>query len=238
MEKLSVVTSAYNESAGIVEFLNALLKIGIPGAKLEFVIVNNGSLDNTGELIEKTVRSSAGRGKDVKVVHNKAPTQGYRNGLLTGLSKATGKYVAIIRSDFQEDPEDIGKLYALLKERGLDGIVGWRKERHDPIKRRFLSNAFNLLCRLIYQLPVPDINGAPKIFMSSLVKGGSFKSRSSIIDMELLWRIKRRGGKLGYAPAAHFERKKGKVSVTNLEIVWIIVDFVKFTVQNRFSKEF
>ncbi len=236
MKKLSVVTSAYNESAGIAEFLMELLKLRVPGTRLEFIIVNNGSLDDTGRIIERTVRS-AGRGKDVKIFHNRPPTKGYRTGLLTGISKASGRYIAIIRSDWQEDPADIAGLYGALRARGLDCIVGWRKERHDPLKRILLSKVFNILCRLIYQIPVPDVNGAPKVMRADLVKGKEFRSRSSIIDMEILWTIKKRGGKIGYAPAKHFERRKGKVTVTDLEILGIVVDFFKFALQNRFSRD-
>ena len=49
--KVSVIATAFNEEAGVVDSVNTILALSYPN--LEVVVVNDGSTDKTKEILEK-----------------------------------------------------------------------------------------------------------------------------------------------------------------------------------------
>ena len=93
---LSVVMPVYNEEGAIVaavdEVKECILSL-IPES--EFVVVDDGSRDGTGRLLDAAGASDP----RIKVIHQ--PNGGHGAALLTGLKAATGEYIFLIDSDRQ-----------------------------------------------------------------------------------------------------------------------------------------
>jgi glycosyltransferase involved in cell wall biosynthesis len=116
---LTIVIPAFNESEGI--------SINLPGV-LEFckvhhwklIIVNDGSTDNTTEILQKFENQPR-----LTVIHHKI-NRGYGGALKTGLMAVDTDYAVTIDADGQHQLSDIEKLLDLMMEKDADMIVGCR----------------------------------------------------------------------------------------------------------------
>lgn len=81
----------------------------------EFIIVNNGSMDGTGELLTRYAKSD----NRIKVLTLNTP-QSIGMGRNFGLRNAKGEYVAFVDDDDRVEPDFLEFLISLLKENGAD----------------------------------------------------------------------------------------------------------------------
>jgi len=146
---LSVVIPAYNEEINIR--LGALDKVfhylDHQSYKWEVIIVNDGSTDQTANLVEEFCRSNKG----FRYIHN--PHQGKAATVVTGVYAAKGTYVLFSDLDQATPIKEIEKILPWFKE-GFDVVIGSRKGRREgaPILRRFMARGFMILRTLILGL--------------------------------------------------------------------------------------
>ena len=107
MKKITLVVPCYNESESLPLFYPEVDKISkemSKEAEFEFLFVNDGSFDNTLEIIKDLAR------KDKRVRYiSFSRNFGKEAGMFAGLENATGDYVTMMDADLQDPP-------ALLKE--------------------------------------------------------------------------------------------------------------------------
>lgn len=166
---LSVVASAYNESENIFrgcleEMWNYLQK---QKYSWELVIVNDGSSDNTLELLHKFALGK----KEVRIIDN--THQGKASGILTVGLAAVGEIILFVDIDQATPISEVEKLLEKLNS-GSDIVIGSRSGRKGaPLFRKILAYGNILLRTLILRLPFRDtqcgfkalkFNAAQKIF--------------------------------------------------------------------------
>ena len=141
---LSIVVPLYNEEAVIPALRQRLLDWRRAlGKRVECVLVNDGSMDGTEELLDAFAREES----DVKAVHL-SRNFGHQQAVSAGLSVAEGDYVAIIDGDLQDPPEEITRFLAKLEE-GYDVVYAVRRSRKEGwLKRCAYSVFYRLLSRL------------------------------------------------------------------------------------------
>ena len=120
----SIIFPCYNES----ENLDKLVKVLINFPKnydVEFILVENGSTDNSKEIFEKI------NDKRIKKVYVKK-NEGYGYGIIAGLKEATGKYVGWLHSDLQYNPMELVPFFDYLNSSDKEKILlkGRRLNRH------------------------------------------------------------------------------------------------------------
>ena len=146
IKKLAIVVPCYNEEEALVdtnetliELLDDLIRRKIVKEDSFILYVNDGSKDNTWEIIEKAYNES-------NLVHalNLAGNKGHQNALLAGLMtiKDEVDISVSIDADLQDDvdviEEMINKYYA-----GSDIVYGVRNDRtSDSAFKRFTAEAF------------------------------------------------------------------------------------------------
>ena len=146
IKKLAIVVPCYNEEEALVdtnetliELLDDLIRRKVVKEDSFILYVNDGSKDNTWEIIEKAYNES-------NLVHalNLAGNKGHQNALLAGLMTIKDEVdVSIsIDADLQDDvdviEEMINKYYA-----GSDIVYGVRNDRtSDSAFKRFTAEAF------------------------------------------------------------------------------------------------
>ena len=119
MINLSIVIPCYNEGRNIPRLINRINYI-IDTCKinLQFIIVNNGSSDNTKILLKKIIKSKYK--KFYKIIFIKKNI-GYGGGILKGIFSSTGRIIAWTHADMQTDPYDIIKAYKKYSKKILNG---------------------------------------------------------------------------------------------------------------------
>jgi glycosyltransferase involved in cell wall biosynthesis len=201
--EFSLIIPFYNEreaAAGVVqEALAALPGAGV--GTFEIICVDDASTDDTGEIL-----AAQGAG-DARVVLVRQPQNlGQSAALLAGWARARGAVVGTMDGDGQCDPEDLGRLYALLVQSGVDLVGGVRVERQDPLAKRLMSRAGNLLRRLALDNAWRD-GGCPIKVMRRPVLGAVLAFRAThryLLDLAAL-----EGFEVAEMAVSHRARREG-----------------------------
>ena len=105
MKLLSLVVSAYNEEAGLETFYQTTREYGealaVKGWDYEFVFVNDGSRDRTGEILDELAARDA---THVRVLHF-SRNFGHEAAMAAGLDYAVGDGLVFMDADLQHPPK-------------------------------------------------------------------------------------------------------------------------------------
>ncbi len=160
--KLSIVIPCYNEAKNIPLILNRF-KDTVQRNDIELILVNNGSTDDSQDVLESLLPAYAfARVEKVEV------NQGYGFGILSGLRKAKGDYLAWTHADMQTDPYDVIKALEIMEkapqpERAF--VKGARKGR--PFKDVFFTWGMSVFESIYLEVQLNDINAQPQLFHRS-----------------------------------------------------------------------
>jgi dolichyl-phosphate beta-glucosyltransferase len=167
----SIVIPAYNESSRIGGTLDKVLTyIHAQGWNCEVIVVNDGSRDNTAEI----VRTYAAKDPILHLVENPGNRgKGYsvRNGML----HAQGSIVLFSDADLSSPIEEAPKLFQALQS-GADIAIGSRwlraetQTKRQPLHRQLFGRIFNLLLRLTLGLHFADTQCGFKAFKRRAVE--------------------------------------------------------------------
>jgi glycosyltransferase involved in cell wall biosynthesis len=229
MVDLSLVMPCYNEQECVGNTVRRLISaFEAAGHRLEIVAVNNGSTDETAEILENLALEFP----TVRVSHV-AVNQGYGNGILSGIPEARAEWVGFIPADGQVDPADVVHLFeSLLTARGeVLGKVR-RRFRMDGLQRKFISIAYNGLVNVFWPgVQSLDINGTPKIMRRSLLAALNLESRGWFLDPEIM--IKSHYMRVRILELNAFARMRGNgISHVRTSTCW---EFLRNLVDFRFS---
>lgn len=150
---LSVIAPCYNEVKNVRELVRRVLGTFARGRIVgEIVLVDDGSLDGTGDLL----RELAGAHPEVRpVFHEK--NKGIAAAWESGLQASRGDYTCLIDSDLQYVPEDILRLYREILYSHADVIQGIRSEIGlRPDMRYYYSRFLNSLLNLLFRMRARD----------------------------------------------------------------------------------
>ncbi len=160
--KLSVVIPCYNESENIPLILEKFGSV-IKDEDIEVVLVDNGSTDNSAEVLDKLLPNYSFATR-TKVEKN----QGYGFGILQGLKVSTGDFLGWTHADMQTDPADVVKAYHLIEEKGWSDklyVKGARTGR--SLGERFFTFGMGIFETLYLGKRLDDINAQPNLFSRS-----------------------------------------------------------------------
>lgn len=160
--KVSVLIPAYNEEENvpylIEEIEDFLKKYGL--RDWEFILVDDGSTDRTFEKFKKL-----GKGKGYLRAYRYIKNQGKTKALEVGYRHARGEIIVIFDADLQFTFEDAKKLVDKLEE-GYDLVAGKKVGKY---QKRFVSTIYNTLAKIMFGVPVSDMN-AMKAFRKDVLK--------------------------------------------------------------------
>ena len=161
---ISVIIPVFNEIGSLPELMDQLRKVLHIYSKWEILFVDDGSTDGSTAFLNDLSR------KD----ENVTLIQFHRNygksaALAEGFKLAKGEYLITMDADLQDDPAEIPNLMKKLEE-GFDLVSGWKKERKDPISKRFPSKIFNYVTRIMTGVKIHDFNCGLKIYRKAVIK--------------------------------------------------------------------
>ena len=164
--KVSLVVPLLNEEQNIPVLYNELYQaVDTLEDEFEFVFVDDGSKDGSLARLEEIQK------KDNRVVVVSFRRNfGQTAAMAAGFDYATGDVIVTMDADLQNDPQDIGKLLAKVRE-GYDVVTGWRFDRKDAfINRRLPSIIANRLISFTTGVKLHDYGCTLKAFRKEVVK--------------------------------------------------------------------
>ncbi len=206
MAKYSIIIPAYNEAARLGATLQRVLEyIRAQRWNAEVIVVNDGSRDNTADL----VREYASANPVLRLLENPGNRgKGYsvRNGML----HANGEILLFSDADLASPIEEAPKLFEAI-ESGADVAIGSRwlrpelQKQRQSLLRQLYGRIFNIALRLLLGLKFKDTQCGFKVF-----------TRSSARAIFPLQQIER----WGFDPELLYLARRKKLRVTEVPVEW------------------
>ena len=205
--KLSIIVPCYNESRNIPLLLERFNSV-VMRDDIEVIIVNNGSQDNTDEVLAELMpRFSFARA--VKIEENK----GYGHGILTGLKEARGQYLGWTHADLQTDPGDCLKALDIIEREDSPKdiyIKGNRKAR--PLADVIFTIGMGIFESIYLGTILWDINAQPNIFHREFFMKWKNPPSDFSLDLYALYTAKKTNKQIVRFPVLFLKRKFGTSS--------------------------
>ncbi len=201
---ITVFFPCYNEQnnvAGVVQ--RAVEVLEDLRADYEIIIVNDGSVDNTGRVADEIAATN----ERVRVIHHPR-NLGYGAALQSGFRAATRELVFYTDGDGQFDVKEMPLLLPLMAE--YDIVSGYRMNRQDPPFRRLAGWLWTRMNDFLFALDVRDMDCAFKLFKRAIFDHITMESQGALIATEILARAVRKGYKITERGVHHYPRTSGR----------------------------
>ncbi len=213
LQRLSIVLPAFNEAANIE---SAVAEATAVAARLteehEVIVVDDGSSDGTAGLVE----ALGAEDPRVRLVSHEV-NQGYGEALRTGFLSARFDHVFFTDADLQFDMEELERFLPYAGT--VDVVAGYRVNRQDPLQRRMNAYAWNFLVRVLFYVPVRDIDCAFKLFSRHALSQVDVRSVGAMVNTELMVRLGRRGASIVEVGVHHRPRRAGQARGASLRVI-------------------
>jgi len=184
----AVLIPAYNASRTILELIERI-SVHIP--ENDIIVVDDGSEDQTSDLVEKTEATilkhskNKGKGEALKTGFRYAVEQGY-------------DLVITLDSDLQHDPKFIKSFLSRAKANNTDLILG--KRNIDPgimPFHRYLSNKLtSTIISILTGKSIKDSQSGYRLINVKALKSLDLQSREYDLESEILLKAAKRGLKI------------------------------------------
>ena len=163
---ISLVIPLYNEAESLPELEAWIARVMQEnGFSYEIWFVNDGSTDNSWQVIEELRRKNpCVKGVSFRRNYGKSPA------LFTGFEKVQGDVVITMDADLQDSPDEIPELYRMITVDGYDLVSGWKKKRYDPLSKTIPTKLFNATARKVSGIKLHDFNCGLKAYRREVVK--------------------------------------------------------------------
>ncbi len=193
-KKLSIVIPVYNEGRTVREILDLVREVDLTGGiGKEVIIVDDGSKDNTVEILKEYIAEYPGGGFQL---HEHGVNQGKGAALHTGISRATGEYVIIQDADLEYDPAEFNKLLVPVLRGMADVVYGSRFLGGQPHRILFfwhsIGNKFLTFCsNMSTNLNLTDMETCYKLFNTKMVQSLTLQEKRFGFEPEVTSKIAR-----------------------------------------------
>ncbi len=152
-----------NEEDNIYPLVDAI-RNALRGIDYEVVFVDDGSSDATRKKIKELI-------DDRIVLVELRKNYGQSTAMAAGIDYSTGKYIALLDGDLQNDPTDIPFMLDKLIAEDWDVVAGNRKNRKDGMfLRKIPSKIANALIRSMTKVYIQDYGCTLKIFKHEIAE--------------------------------------------------------------------
>ena len=163
---LSIVIPALDEEKSISELYLLITKsLYKKNINYEVILVDDGSTDSTWIEMEKIIISNRNV-KGIKFTKN----YGKSDALDVGFKNSSGDFILTMDADLQDDPDEIYKLFEIIKSKKFDLVSGWKKKRNDPLGKKIPSKFFNYVTRVLSGIKLNDFNCGIKIYRREVIE--------------------------------------------------------------------
>jgi cellulose synthase/poly-beta-1,6-N-acetylglucosamine synthase-like glycosyltransferase len=202
--KISVIIPAHNEEENIGMVLDSLLEVNYPRNKLEIIVVDDGSTDNTYKIAKSFDR--------VRVF--KKERGGKAKAINFGIQKTSGDLILILDADCTLPKNSLEFMARYLNNKRTVAVVpslevlepkNWL-ERMQKIEY-VLSNFFR---KILWSMSAMYIVPGATLYKGDFLKLNKFDEENPTEDLEMGLRIKYQGYEIAHATRVHVLTKVPK----------------------------
>ncbi len=209
---LSLVIPAFNEAAVIARAVaEAEAALALHFDRFEIIVVDDGSADDTTAEVFRLLPDAP----HTRILWHDT-NRGYGAALRTGFEAAVYNLIAFTDADCQFDLTDLARLVPLATE--VPVVAGYRADRKDPWRRRFLSWGYNVMARTLLGTRVRDVDCALKVFRRDSLAGLLPEARGFFVNTEMMTRARQLGLEVAEVAVTHRPRAGGASKVSLREV--------------------
>ena len=210
---LSIVLPAFNEEDNIKESVARATTVAERlCADHEVIVVDDGSRDATATVLREL---AAGDPRVRLVPHG--VNRGYGEALRSGFLAARMELVFFTDADNQFDLDELEAFLPWIDR--VDVVAGYRMRRQDPLARRVMARSWNYLVRVLFFVPVRDIDCAFKLFRRSVLEQLDIESVGAMVNTELMVKLGRAGASVVEVGVTHRPRRAGEARGANPKVI-------------------
>lgn len=175
-----VILPAYNEATRIQPVIEEIARKGY-----RMVIVNDGSSDNTLEVIKESQKKYP---KNI-YIYSHIINRGVGVAMQTGFDavlKYNPKYIVNMDSDGQHSADDLENVLEPLITGRAQAVIGVRPLKDMPLSRNFANSVMNLLTRIFYNVDVSDSQTGFRAITIDALKKININARGYLISSEFI----------------------------------------------------
>jgi glycosyltransferase involved in cell wall biosynthesis len=221
-----VIIPAYNEEATLAKTVHELKR----HTPYDFVVVDDGSMDRTPDIISKEGFPSLRHAVNLGI--GGSMQSGYRYADRCGYD-----YAIQLDADGQHRPEDIGKLVQAIAESGSDMVIGSRfvmkSSYRGSLSRRIGIYYFHQLIRLLTGLPVHDPTSGFRIVGRRAIAQFARNYPTDFPEVEVLVSLSKRGFKIKEIGVEMRGRQGGASSINWSKSIYYMMKVTMFSLIRR-----
>ena len=240
MPKISIIVPVYNVEKYIAKCLKSLTLQTLQG--IEIIIVNDGSLDRSIDIIEKYVRENP-----TKIKYYEKKNGGLSTARNYGLEYATGEYIAFLDSDDYVEINMYEEMYNLAKKENADMVEcdfiwEWEYGKKVYDKRKEYKTKEDMMKK-------PRVVAWNKIYKREILNNNKIRFPEGLIyeDMEFFYKLLPHLNKISYINKyfVHYIQRKDSISnkqTKKIEDIFKILDnifdyYKEQNLYNQYEKE-
>lgn len=220
MQKVLMIIPAYNEEASLLDVVADIKKISMPDTIIDYVIINDGSTDNTRELCRSN-----------KLSFIDLPCNlGIGGAVQTGYKYAYYKDYDIAIQFDGDNQHDATFIPDLVREinKGNDLVIGSRfvknlSEFKSSFLRRVGINILSGIIKFCTGVKVYDVTSGYRATNKKLIKYFANKYPTDYPEPDTLVQVLKRKCKVSEIPVKMRERKTGKSSINGFKSAYYMI---------------
>ena len=221
-KSFTIIIPAYNESKRIIRSLKDIDEYILKkstGSSYEVIIVDDGSTDNTKDVVDNWINNEAKNKSSYKIISYKQ-NQGKGYAVREGFLNTNSELVLYTDADGASPIEEAEKLLLVINE-GFDIVCGSRilKSRETKVdmsvKRRFVGFVFQCILKSLGLADLKDTQCGFKLFKTNAAKDLAKKQKcfNYSFDIEYLFLAKKYGYKIKEVPINWYHVEGSKVNI-------------------------
>jgi len=224
---ISVFFPAFNDEQTIAALVHkALAILAELSDDYEVLVIDDGSVDNTGHIVDELSKAYP----QVTAIHHQH-NLGYGAALQSGFRNATKELVFYTDGDGQYDVAELRRMLPLMNDE-VDVVNGYKTARADSRKRKVIGGIYNSVARLIFQLPIRDVDCDCRLIRRSVLGKISPLPSSGAACVHLVRELAAKGANFAEIEVAHYARLHGESQFFTLSnVTKSLIDFAIFATQ-------
>lgn len=193
--KVSLITAAFNEEDTIATTIEAVMSLDYPKDKLEHIIVNDGSIDKTAEIVKKLMKKYS----NLQLIDK--PNSGKANSINLAIKQASGEIMGVVDADSYPTKSSLKKMIGWFQDKQVAAVTSKVLVRN---KKNFIEK-FQAVDYIViaWGRKILDFigcvyvtNGPLSLYRKNLViKAGGFDPTNLTEDIEITWHLLSQGYK-------------------------------------------
>lgn len=195
MKTLSIIIPVFNEEKTVGVLLEKVMDAKLPGGfKKEILITDDGSTDNTKQVLSKCQMSKV---KCQIFRHN--TNKGKGAAIRTGLKYVKGNFIIIQDADLEYDPADYKRLLKPILEKKAEVVYGtrlknyplrlWGKNKTVLPSHLIGNKLLTFITNILYGSKLTDMETCYKLFTKNALSGLKLQSNRFEIEPEITAKI-------------------------------------------------